>query len=251
MKEVMFFDAASSVGDRADKPCPGIAELLKEMDRYGIDRALIRHNGSDTLGAENANSTLSRMVKEEDPQQRLVCVWHILPIQCGELPGPEEFFSSMKENRAGAVTLDPFNHRFVPCRLTVGKYLDEAAARKVPVLLNSFAGKWNELYAFLKEFPDLTCIVHGGDKWGNDRYLRPLLEAYPGVHVELSGYWVPEGIADLAKIYGAERLLYGGGFPRYNHGAAMLQLKHSGLSDREIALIAGKNLENMLEISSC
>ena len=45
------------------------------------------------------------------------------------------FFASMPENRAAAITLDPFNHRFVPCRLTVGKYLDEAAKRKVPVLL--------------------------------------------------------------------------------------------------------------------
>ena len=69
--------------------------------------------------------------------------------------------------------------------------------------------------------------------------------------MEISGYWVPEGIADLAKTYGAERLLYGSGFPRYDQGCSMLQLKYSGLDERDVALIAGKNLENMLEESLC
>ena len=246
MKELMFFDAVSLVGNRVDRKFPDVSELLADMDRFGVDRALIQHNAVGMLGAEKANRRLVEILKEDDPEQRLECVWCLLPAQCGELPEPGEFFEAMRRNNVHALTIDPFNHRYVPCRLTLGKYLDEAIKRNIPVFLNSFAGKWNELYAFLKEFPELCCVVHGGDKWCNDRYLRPLLENYPGVHVELSGYWVPEGIADLAKTYGAERLLYASGFPRYDHGAAMLQLKHSGLSDEEISLIAGKNLERLL-----
>lgn len=246
MKELMFFDACCQVGNRVTSPCPGIAELLADMDRFGVDRALVRHNAIDMLGAEKANSMLVEMLKNEDRDNRLECTWCLLPSQCGELPEPEEFFEEMRVNNVHALSIEPFAHRYVPCRLTLGKYLDEAVKRKTVVLLNCFAGKWNELYAFMKEFPELTCIVHGGDKWGNDRYFRPLLENYKGVHVELSGYWVPEGIADLAKLYGADRLLYSSGFPHYNHGAAMMQLKYSGLSDEEIALIAGKNLERLL-----
>lgn len=251
MKDLMFFDAVCRVGDTPERPCPGIAELLAGMDRCGVDRALVQHNALGAMGAENTNAALVKMLKEEDPDHRLECVWSLLPAQCGELPPPEKFFDEMKENNVRALTMDPFSHRYIPCRLTLGKYLDLAVKRKVPVVLGCFAGKWNELYAFLREFPDLVCIVHGGDKWGRDRMFRPLLEAYPGVRVELSGYWVPEGIADLAKIYGAERLLYASGFPRFNHGAAMLQVRHSGLDGHDVSLIAGKNLENMLEASSC
>ena len=69
--------------------------------------------------------------------------------------------------------------------------------------------------------------------------------------VELAGYWVPEGIADLARTYGPERILWGSGFPQYNQGSSMLQLKQSGLDEAEIALIAGKNFENMLEAAQC
>ncbi|MBQ6473499.1 MAG: amidohydrolase family protein [Victivallales bacterium] len=251
MRELSFFDVCCRVGDTPERPFPDIPGLLVDMDKFGVDRALVQHNALGTMGAENTNAALVEMLKEQDPEKRLECAWCILPSQCGELPEPEAFFCAMRENRVRAITLDPFSHRFIPCRLTVGKYLDEAVRRRIPVLLNSFAGKWAELYAFLREFPDLLCIIHGGDKWGCDRFFRPLLEAYPGVRLELSGYWVPEGIADLAGVYGAERLLYGSGFPRYNQGSSMLQLKYCGLDERDIALIAGKNLENMLEESSC
>ena len=251
MEEIRFFDAACGVGSTSLRPLPGIAELLAEMDRNGVERALVFHNDTGVLGAEVANRKLPQMLEAEDPGRRLDAVWAVLPEECGELAAPDAFFSEMKNSRARAITLDPFNHRYVACRLSIGEYMDEAIRRKTVVLLNSFAGKWDDLYAFMKEFPELHCIIHGGDKWGNDRYIRPLLKAFPNLCVELSGYWVPEGIADLAKKYGANRLLYGSGFPRYNHGSGMLQIKQSGLDLDDIALIAGKNLEDMLEESSC
>lgn len=77
--------------------------------------------------------------------------------------------------------------------------------------------------------------------------IRPLLETYPNIKVELAGYWVPEGIKDLAEKYGADRLVYGSAFPFYNHGNGMLQIRHSGLTDAENALIAGLNIKKMLE----
>ena len=58
---------------------------------------------------------------------------------------------------------------------------------------------------------------------------------------------MPEGIRDLARTYGAKRLLFSSAYPRYDQGSGMLQLKQSGLSAEEIALIAGKNLETLLD----
>ena len=84
-------------------------------------------------------------------------------------------------------------------------------------------------------------------KWGIDRQIRPLLENYENFYFALKGYWVPEGIRDLAGLYGAGRLLFASGFPLYNMGNQMFQLKHSGLSDGEIAMIAGGNLEKILK----
>ena len=248
MEDIFFFDSNCAIGIpmnggmyAADAPA-----LLAEMDYSGVEKALVRYINTD-IAIPYSNAFLADLLKG-DTQNRLTGVWTILPSQCHELPEPDEFFGAFKENRIGAITLYPVEHRYVPCRLTLGKILDAAAERKIPVLLNGFSARWKELYDFMKEFPKLTCIyleMYG--KWGSDRNIRPLLENYEGFHFETAGYWIPEGIADLAEEYGAERILYGSHYPQYNQGNGMLQLKYSGLSADKVALIAGKNLENLLK----
>lgn len=142
----------------------------------------------------------------------------------------------------------PYDHRYVPCRLTLGKIMDAACERHVPVLVNALSGHWNDLYAFVAEFPkNILILCDPCGKWGFDRQVRPMLETYPNFHYGMTGYWVPEGIRDLADIYGADRLLYSSGFPRYVQGTGMLQLKYSGLDANKIAQIAGKNLDRLLK----
>lgn len=248
MTEPVFFDANCRVGDTTNVPCPGVTELLGEMDRYGVAAALVRHGNLDDGSAPFTNAELARMLMEQDRSERLTGVWCILPEQCGELPPPDEFFSSMADNRIGALTLQPFVHRWIPCRLTIGKLMDAAAERRVPILLNAFARKWNELYGFLEEFPDNICVyVESVGKWGIDRQIRPLLEHYDNFYFETAGYWIPEGIRDLAEKYGADRILYGSNFPQYNQSCSMLQLKHSGLDAGSVARIAGGNLERLIK----
>ena len=247
MKELMFFDANCRIGSYYNGGgAPDAKALLDEMDYYGVDQALVRHSNLGK-GAEYTNECLAELLRE-DTGKRLTGVWCILPEQCGELPAPNVFFAKMKECRIAALTLSPFEHRYVPCRLTLGTIMDAAKERRIPVLLNAFAGKWAQLYQFLAEFPDNIFIYQESwGKWGCDRNIRPLLERYKNFYFEITGYWVPEGIRDLVERYGAKRILYGSGFHTYNHGAAMLQLRHSGLKQSDLEMIAGKNLENILK----
>ena len=245
MEDLKFFDANCRIGDDTEAK-PGVAELLKEMDYYGVDRALVRHGGV-RWGALPTNEQIARFLRE-DAEERLTGVWCILPDTCGELPPPDEFFRQMRENRIGALTLSPFEHRYLPRRLLLGRIMDAAAERRIPILLDAFAGKWNELYDFMAEFPRNTCIyVESWGKWGSDRNIRPLLETYENFYFETAGYWVPEGIREFVTTFGAERILYGSNFPTFNHGNGMLQIKHSGLDDRSLAMVAGGSLERLLK----
>lgn len=247
MRECFFFDADCQIGSG---PLFGIrpdaAELLAEMDNFGIDKALVRHGNLGMLGAAASNRELAKML-ECDDSRRLYGVWCMLPEQCHELPEPDEFFSAMKRDRICALTLSPEDHLFVPCRLTLGKLMDAALERRIPVLVRVDEKDWRGLYAFVEEFRrNRIVIVERYGKWGHDRQIRPLLENYPDVYYATTGYWVPEGLCELARLYGAARILYGSGFPRYDHGSGMLQLKHSGLAPEEISKIAGGNLERLL-----
>ena len=247
MRELFFYDAmcaaglAINGGTAASTP----EELLAEMDRYGVDKALVRHANLPAVGAELSNRIIADFIRS-DHSERLKGVWCILPDQCDELPKPEEFFRLMREKRIGALTLAPFSHRWIPCRLSIGRIMDAAAERRIPVLLDNFEGRWQEVYAFLKEFPRNVTLLQDRSKHGPDRLLRPLLEHYENFHYVISCHWVPEGIRDLAERYGAERLLYGSDYPIFSHGSMMLPLRQSGLPFAEIEKIAGKNLENLL-----
>ena len=246
MKELMFFDCDCQIGDTIFGPRPGVAELLSEMDYAGVDQALVRNGNFAAVGAVTANEEMVKML-QQDTSGRLWGVWGILPVQCDEQPAGDVFFRAMKANRIKALTLDPAAHRFEVCRITVGKLLDEAAERRIPVLLYPMQNNWKNVYDFMERFPKQLCIAGGGHKWGNDRYIRPLLETYPDLYISTAGYWVPEGLGDLVKLYGADRILYGSGFPEYNHGSGMLQLKYAGLKESEIAQIAALNLKSLLE----
>ena len=247
MKELFFFDADCRVGSNPTVGMlPGVKETLAEMDEYGVDKALVCHGNAPMLGAVQSNVDLAEMLKE-DAEKRLRGVWTILPSQCRELPEPELFRQEMKRNRIAALTLYPWDHLFVPCRIAIGKWMDMAAEHRIPVMLKAFSNRWEELYRFVAEFPDtrmILCEQYG--KWGHDRQIRPLLENFPNFYFGLTGYWVPEGIRDLVEFCGAKRLLFASGFPQYLQGAPMLQLKYSLLSDRDLRLIAGENLETLL-----
>lgn len=247
MKDLFFFDADCRMGEGPEYgQYTTVQQLLMDMDDAGVDKALVAYCFTQSLGAEMSNAELAKMLRE-DTAQRLYGVWTMLPSQCNELPPPDELFRQMKENRIVALNLFPVEHRYVPCRLTLGKLMDAAAERKIPVLVKSFSDRWAELYAFMAEFPRnriILCDTVG--KWGHDRQVRPLLENYPEFYYGMTGYWVPEGIRDLADIYGANRILYSSGYPKYTQGSPMLQLKYSGLGADDVAAIAGRNLERMI-----
>ena len=247
MKDLFFFDADCAVGSGpAIGIRPGVRELLADMDRCGVDKALVRHGNFKQLGAEAGNRELAAMLATDD-SGRLCGVWCILTDQCPELPQGDAFFDAMKKNRIRALTLYPEDHLFVPRRWSIGRIMDGAAERRIPVLFEAAHNDWSKIYDFVAEFPRNRIVIHEyWGKWGHDRQLRPLLENCENVFYSIGGYQVPDGIRDLVERYGAERILYGSGYPRYNHGTGMLQLKQGGMSDEAVAMIAGKNLEKML-----
>lgn len=249
LNKLEFFDAycqlLTPLNALPKPPFDSPLSLLAEMDRNGVARALVHHGNAPDVGAVAANAELAAAIRPF--ADRLTGIWSILPSQCDEIPAPDKLFVSMVRNNIGALTLLPLAHRWQPCRLTIGKLMDAAAERQVPVILPSrMMNGWSGIYAFMKEFPRATVIISQLGLWGSDRNVRPLFENYAGVHLELGEYWVPEGIRDLADRYGAERLLYGSDIPSYGFGSTMFLLINSQLPRNDISAIASGNLKRLL-----
>lgn len=247
MQNLKFFDASAKIG-APQNGLPAYAattgELLAEMDYHGVERALVCHINAGGCGAEYANRALAEFLAA-DTALRLTGVWTILPACTRELPQGEALFQQMKTQRIGALNIMPVEHGWILSRLSIGKQIEEAVERRIPFIFH--APLWESIYTFMSLFPNARVICSSGGLWGTDRYFRPLLENYENFFLELSTYWVPEGIADLAREYGAHRLLYGSGYPSYGHGSMMLALRQADLPAEDKVGIAGKNLERLLE----
>ena len=250
MDEMIFYDCNCRIGNPFNRAnivfAPDAETLTDELTRSGVAKALVRHAATGPEGAEATNSFLAGLL-EKDDSGRLTGLWSVNVDSTDEQLHGEAFFKAMKRSRISALTLAPTGHRFVPARIAIGKKMDAARERKVPIIVDpAHFGGWGELYRFLEEFPDNTYICCAMSLWGADKYFRPLLETYSRFHVDCGAYWVPEGVADLVKKYGAERILYGSGYPDYDHGSMMLAIRHSPISSEEKALVSGGNLERLL-----
>jgi predicted TIM-barrel fold metal-dependent hydrolase len=243
-----FFDCNAFFGLPSIRPLAPVAtaeDLLVEMDRAGVERALVwhiaQHDGAPRVG----NQLLSEAIA---PHPRLVGCWTVLPNQAREFPAPAELFRQMKAARVVVLRVFPNAHKFLLNAVSMGELLEAMVAQRVPLFVSVKRGlAWHDVYNLLAEFPDLVVVICDHGCWGEDRMFRPLLERYPHVYVDMAQYLLDGGIEALVADYGPGRMLFGSGFPESYFGGMMMALKHAQISDEAKALIAHGNLERIIE----
>jgi hypothetical protein len=238
-----WFDCFAGFGV-ASKPAARFSatadELLEDLGFCGVHEALVFHAAMVDESAQSGNALV---VQQTGDHPRLHPTWAILPPQTGEMGDVARFAEDMKANGVRALRACPAEHKYLLNGLTFGPLLEEMAARRIPLLVGP---EWEAITALLGEFPTLTAIVVGHGEWGDDRYFRPLLERYTGLHVDISCYHQDHGISDLVARYGADRLLYGSGYPEHQMGGALLCVARADIPEADRAAIAGGNLRRLL-----
>jgi len=243
-----FFDCNCFVGlpmNGMARPIATADELIAEMDRSGVSRALVWHVAQRDYAVPTGNRLLAEAI--EGHTDRLVGCWSIMPNQAGELPEPDEFCAQMAGRNVRALRAFPDLQRFLLRGESLGPILEAMVARRIPLILPISRGVgWRDAYDLLADFPDLVCILSAMGVWGADRWFRPLIERYAHVHIEMSEYILDGGIEAFVESYGAERMLFGTGFPQWEHGGVMLMLKHAEVAESDKEAIASTNLERIL-----
>jgi predicted TIM-barrel fold metal-dependent hydrolase len=243
-----FLDANCRIGLPAGGAPPGghdVASLLTSMDRAGIERALVWHVAQREYAVPEGNRLLAQAIAAH--RDRLSGCWALLPPQCPELPPLPEFLAQMAAAGVHALRAFPAHQNWLLRREVMGDELDAFAAAGVPLLFSpGDVGGWSALYDLLAAWPALTVVICDVGMWGPDRLVRPLVQRYPNVYLELSQYIVADGIRAFVEACGAQRLLYGSGYPDWEHGSMMLALRHAEISASAKAAIAAGNLERLL-----
>jgi len=230
-------------------PAETVDDLLGELERAGLARALVRNAAIWEESPEVGNALTGAECARDG---RLEPAWGVLPPHTGELGDVDEFLSAMRAAGVRALWAYPAKHRYLLNATTMGGLLEEMQSRGIPLFLHrrelpGAQETWEVAEQVLADFPRLHLIVAAHGSWGEDRLFRPIMARYPNFAVGTSRYELDGGIEDLCRTLGPERLLFGTNFPETPMGGPMLTLLHAAISDDERALIAGGNLRRILE----
>ncbi len=244
-----FFDAYAALGPvtvpMLGQELPTVAALRSELDRAGIAAALVHSTIAVEYDPPTGNDLLSAALAGE---RDLHACWVLLPPATEEFPPPEELLSIMAERNVRAARLcpGPARHSFSLEPWCSGELLTALAAARVPLLLDLDDTNWSHLAQVLKSYPALP-VVLTGVTYRIDRYLFPLLNQFPQLHVELSGYQGLHAIEQFVARFGPERLIFGSHLPLFEPGATITNLCYAAFDDDAKSLIAHGNLERLLE----
>jgi len=255
MKQSSLFDANCMLGRRSIHTPLGqpltVTELLAEMDRLGIGEALVFHamalDGHPAEGNE-------RLLREIAGQARLHPCWVLLPT-CGEMPPPAQLVATMKRRGVRAARMCPVRHRYRFTQENVGDLLAQLEKARIPVFADFDVVRWSEektdwrsLVELCGRYPKLPFVVVG-EGFGAPRRIFPFWRRHDNLYLETSYYQPHQGLSDVTRRFGPERLLFGTGLPYKAPGPPLMQLRYDFLDDGERTAIGGNNLRRVLGLA--
>lgn len=226
---------------------PDPADLLREMDRLHIIKALVRHRACAECNPLVGNEALLKEIPHND---RLLPVKMVVPE--GERPGfdPEAMVAGIAGAGFQAVWIHPKSgENPYPLRpWCAGKLLSALEEWHIPTLIQYDTVDLDELHETLQIFPRLPVLLLNIPRLGRHRVIWALAQEHSNLYLCISpGFEVLDGISGLCRLIGAERLVWGSGYPESEGGAAVTNLVYSGISRHEQEQIACNTIEKLLK----
>ena len=239
---VPVFDANVRVGDLhyEPSPCRNREQLLAEMDRHGVERALIYHAHTEEVSPVDGNGFLEEWLGEDG---RLYPQWSIMPTA----DSMEQVRGLHGQGRVRNVRLNNTRVAGLPFRPWVhAPMLSWLSENRIPLWIPVPDADPDELVTTLGEFPELVTVLVGAH-YLHALWVRPIMSALPNAYLESSRLEPLGDVEALCTEYGVERFVYGSWYDRYAMGTMLFYLHHTDLSDAELELVCGGNLERILQ----
>ncbi len=212
--------------------------LLEDMDRFGIERALVSHFAAEEYDAVEGNRALAR-----DAHPRFVPAWSVSP----DVPAMEDL--APRNPRAVRLWFSALRHNFSSARWCAGALFEYLEERQALAVVSREEIEWNALAELLANFPRLNVLLLDSG-YRCDRYLFPLLRKHPNLFFDSATYVAHRQLECFVEGFGPERVVFGSRLPLYTPGAALAVLATARIPEAARLAIAGGNLRRLLRESA-
>jgi hypothetical protein len=238
---VPVFDANVRVGDASDivSTARNRAGLLAELDRHGVERAVIYHADAEERSPVDGNRLLETWLAGDG---RLFPQWAALPTA----DSLAQLQTLHAQGRVQSVRLCPTKADGLPFRpWAFDALLGWLSKEHVPVWIALPDFDADDIVSTLQEYPHIVSVLVGAH-YVHALWVRPMLGALPNAYLELSRYEPIGELESLRDEFGAGRLVYGSWYSRYVMGPMLFYLHQTSLTDAELRMVCAGNLERIL-----
>lgn len=231
-------DASVRVGNRYNQVGIDKAELLREMDRHGVGRAVAWH-ARHFISPIEANRQIMDLAAHEP---RIIPLFSAVPLDvCIADLRHLETDRKLTAVRWGRIYENPapFSDWFA------GPLFEFLIETRTPLWVNWEDVTPDQFVQTARRFPKLRIVITGFH-WSQHVYARPLMRTLPRVTLELSRYEILEGIEALIAEFGFDRFVYGSGFPDYAMGPALFGLHQIQLPEDQLKGLCHDNVDRLL-----
>jgi uncharacterized protein len=223
-------------------------DLLKHMDRLGIERSLVWHipdAGIFDVILESDKEIMKEIMAVPLAKQRLIPAFTVTPLSAYNSKCLDSLMEAMTSGQVKAIRIVLLGGQE---RLSPLESLVRKVSRFKPVLIFNSKEPLNtdDLLAFSEKFPELPMVYLQG-MWINAAAMYDLMQRRQNIYADISWLDMPDNIEKIVDMFGVERLLFGIGLKSSN-GASIATLMRARISDNDRELIAHGNLERLLGI---
>jgi hypothetical protein len=209
-------------------------DLLAEMDRFGIETALVSHFMTEEYDITRGNASLANEVNA-----RLIPVW-------AASPEPEHIqFLADRKAVAARLAFAAERNNFSSAPWCCGELCDFLQQHSIVTLIARDDIEWNALAVLLENFPRL-CVILLQCGYRVDRMLPQLLRRFPNLYFDISNYVAHRQLEHHVERWGAERAIFGSRLPLFTPGTPLAVLASARIPDQAKLAIAGGNLRRLL-----
>lgn len=242
MDPIRVFDARITVGKSGfgDKPL-SLAEAMAEAQ---AERAVFVCNEFARFTPQYTNGLAELRAASVPGAWGLYQMYSAL---AGEQAPVEELVRGFRKKRIAGFYLHQKEAGTPFDPLMFRDELAACEARHIPVFYHKDAGNSFEyLCAVLEKHPALTVVLSIDEEWPNARKLYPVMKAYEGVHLCLSEHVWMGAVDDVARLFGAKRMLYSSSWPKRYPGGTVMMVQTAQIPREDKDLIFRGNMERLI-----